>query len=178
MRFKSGLRAAAIATALIPPSGLSLAIAGGFGGGGFGGAAPTAPSFARPTIGVGAYAPGEGPVGAAGWYGGSWNGYAPARGRFWGGGYYGGGGNGGGETIASGGSANVFTYNHYDQRRRDGGFYGGNGVFYGDDGYSRAPLPERPADSFRAGPYDDPHIIYLPTSSRAARVTARRAASK
>ena len=36
MRFKSGLRAVAIAAALIPPSGLSLAIAGGFGGGGFG----------------------------------------------------------------------------------------------------------------------------------------------
>lgn len=177
MRFKSGLRAVAIAAALIPPSGLSLAIAGGFGGGGFGGATPAAPSFARPTIGVGAYAPGEGPVGAAGWRGGSWNGYAPGRGRYWGG-FFGGGGDSGGETVATGGSANVFTYNHYDQRRRDGGFYGGNGVFYGDDGYSRSPRPERPAESSRAGPYDDPHIIYLPTASRAAHVNARREARK
>jgi len=53
-----------------------------------------------------------------------------------------------------------------------------NGVFYGDDGYSRSPRPERPAESSRAGPYDDPHIIYLPTASRAAHVNARREARK
>ena len=89
--------------------------------------------------------PGQGPVGAAGVARRRLERLCAARGRYWGGVYYG-GGNGGGETVATGGSANVFTYNHYDQRRRDGGFYGGDGVFYGDDGYSRSPRPERPAE--------------------------------
>lgn len=159
--------------------------AGGFGGGGGGGmgGAPSTPGY-----GAGAYAPGQGPTGAAGWHGGGRRGFQPVIGPLWGGfgGGYGGGGDGG---VAYGGSANVYTYNHYDYRRRDGGFYGGGGVFYGDDGYSRLYVA-RPSYDDRYiddGYYRRPtgyapvtvyrpsqHIFYLPENkSRAARKGAR-----
>ncbi len=90
------------------------------------------------------------------------------------GGYYGGAGDEDGATTAGGGgSTNVLTYNHYDQRRRDGGFYGGNGVFYGDDGYSRLPREERAHAAPKAGPYDNPYVIYLPEPSQPDRREAR-----
>lgn len=177
MRFKSGLRAAAIAGALVLPPCLAFAQAGG----------PPAPS-ARPGIGIGAYAPGQGPTGAAGWNAGSWRGYTNAYGPFWGGGYYGGGESDGGEIVARGGTANVVTYNHFDNRRRDGGFYGGGGVFYGDDGYSRlnaaspyegaafCRTPTRADDGAGTQERGSAHIIYLPDSNRrAARGGARQA---
>lgn len=49
------------------------------------------------------------------------------------------------------------------------GFYGGNGVFYGDDGYSRQTVFDRTYDSPRSGSYDNPHVIYLPRKSNTAR---------
>ncbi len=49
-------------------------------------------------------------------------------------------------AARDGGSASIYTYNHYDNRRRDGGFYGGGGVFYGDDGYSRLYGQRSPYD--------------------------------
>lgn len=176
MCFKSGFRAIALAGALMP-SGLALAQAGG----GYGGHGGGPPPSALPGIGVGAYAPGQGPTGAAGWNGGSWRGYTNAFGPFWGGGGYYGGGYYGGESgghAAAGGAANNFTYNHFDNRRRDGGFYGGGGVFYGDDGYSRlAPLPadddggrhaKRLADEAAGVERPSPHVIYLPDHNRRA----------
>ncbi len=173
MRSISRLRAVATAVALIIPASVSVAVAGGFGGGHMG-AAPA--PMARPGIGVGAYAPGEGAVGASGWNGGNWRGYTPAFGTFWGGGYSGGGEGGGGEAILRGGSTNVITYNHYDQRRRDGGFYGGNGVFYGDNGYSRLTPPPSPGKCEGADPRADgnPHIIHLSESAYPHRRPARR----
>jgi hypothetical protein len=179
MRFNSGFRAAALAGALMLLPSVApaqVAGAGGFSGGGIGGAP------ALPGIGAGAYAPGQGPVGASGWYGGTWRGYQNVIGPFWGGGF-GGGFGGGGGNYAAGGSANVYNYNHYDNRRRDGGFYGGGGVFYGDDGYSRVYVA-RP--SYDARDYDDgyhrsptgyapvtvyrpsQHIFYLPDNNRRA----------
>ncbi len=184
MCFKSGLRAIALAGAFILPC-ITLARAGdGFGGGhggGHPGGGPPPPS-ALPGVGVGAYAPGQGPTGAAGWNGGSWGGYTNAFNPFWGGGYY--GGESGGYAGASSSAANVFTYNHFDNRRRDGGFYGGGGVFYGDDGYSRltparAPEGEEPqtprrADEMAGVERPSANIIYLPDDDRRA-ARARRA---
>lgn len=172
MRSNSRLRGAAMAFALLIPSGVLPASADGFRGGPGGG--PPPPSVSRPVIGVGAYAPGEGPVGASGWYGGNWHGPQSPVG-VWGGGYYGGGGGDGGETVVRGGGANVTTYNHFDNRRRDGGVYGGAGVFYGDDGYSRAtPAPEPYAGR---DPRENPHIIHLPGApAHAARGKAAREA--
>ncbi|WP_424362356.1 hypothetical protein [Methylocystis parvus] len=191
MRFISGLRAAAIAGALLLPPGAELAQAGGFGGGGGGGGHGGGGGgfgggfgHGRPATGVGAYAPGQGPTGAAG-LGLGTNRHGVLNG-FWGG--YGGGYGGGGDAISAGNSTNVYTYNHYDNRRRDGGFYGGGGVFYPDDGYSRLYTIRRP------GGYDDDypsygptgyapqtvyrpsqHIFYLPGNNRrAARKSARR----
>jgi hypothetical protein len=179
MGFISGLRITAAAAALTLLSGGALAQAvgaGGFGGG-FGGGFRGPPAL--PTYGANAYAPGQGPVGARGWYGGSWRGFQPVIGPLWGGGGWGGGGWGGGDATALGGSSNVYTYNHYDFRRRDGGFYGGGGVFYGDDGYSRLhvsrpaydepPYPEgtptgyAPVTAYRPSQ----HIIYLDESNPA-----------
>ncbi|MGJ0505667.1 MAG: hypothetical protein ACR652_00750 [Methylocystis sp.] len=154
MCIKSGLRAVATAAALLLPAALSPAEAGNFGGG-----AP--PPASLPGIGVGAYAPGQGPVGTSGWNGGNWHGHANAYGTFWGGGYYGGEG-GGGDSVAHGGGAAVYTYNHYDNRRRDGGFYGGGGVFYGDDGYSRLTPAAPAARGSATGVQENPHIIRLP----------------
>ncbi|WP_363348448.1 hypothetical protein [Methylocystis echinoides] len=180
MCFKLGLCALALACALTPP-GLGLAQAGGVGEGGHGGGGPPPPS-ALPGVGPGAYAPGQGPVGAAGWNGGNWRGYTHAA-PFVGGGYY--GGEYGGGYVGGGGSANVFTYNHFDNRRRDGGFYGGGGVFYGDDGYSRL-TPARASEdgdgySFRkiAGEAagverPNPHVIHLPDYRHGMRAGARR----
>ena len=88
MRSNSRLRGAAMAAALLIPSGVLPASADGFRGGPGGG--PPPPPVSRPVIGVGAYAPGEGPVGASGWYGGNWHGPQSPVG-VWGGGYYGGG---------------------------------------------------------------------------------------
>lgn len=184
MRFISGIRPAALAGALALMSGAALAQAAGAGGaGGGGGMGGGAPAY-----GAGAYAPGQGPTGAAGWYGGSWRGYQPVIGPLWGG-YGGYGGGGGGGNVAYGGAANIYTYNHYDNRRRDGGFYGGGGVFYGDDGYSRLYV-SRPSYDDRYvddGYYRRPtgyapvtvyrpsqHIFYLPENkSRAMRKGAR-----
>jgi hypothetical protein len=156
MRFNSGLRTAAVAAALMILSCAEMARAGGPGGGGPGGGGGGGfggghggYGGALPGIGVGAFAPGQGPVGAAGWNGGSWRGRTNAY--FWGGGYGGGYGGAGGGNFALGGSANVYNYNHYDNRRRDGGFYGGGGVFYGDDGYSRVYAARPP----RSDRYDD-----------------------
>ncbi|RTL81424.1 MAG: hypothetical protein EKK29_17755 [Hyphomicrobiales bacterium] len=184
MCFKSGLRAAALAGALMQ-SGLALAqAAGGFGGGHPGGGGPPPPS-ALPGVGAGAYAPGQGPTGAAGWNGGSWRGYTNAFGPFWGGGYSGYGGGDSGGSAGAGVSANILTYNHFDNRRRDGGFYGGGGVFYGDDGYSRltparAPegeesQPHKAADEAAGVERPSANIIYLPVENqRPARGGARR----
>jgi len=185
MRFISGIRATAIAGALLALPGAEVAQAGGFGGGGHGGGGFGGGGFAgRPAVGVGAYAPGQGPTGAAGLGLG-----ANRRGvlnGFWGGGY---GGSGGGEAISSGNSTNVYTYNHYDNRRRDGGFYGGGGAFYPDDGYSRLWTYRRPEaydDPYSYGPSGyapqtvyrpSQHIFYLPGNNRrAARKGARHAA--
>ncbi len=84
----------------------------------------------------------------------------------------------------SSGAANVFTYNHVDNRRRDGGFYGGGGVFYGDDGYSRltparAPEGEEPqthrrADEMAGVERPSANIIYLPDYNRGAALTRRQ----
>jgi hypothetical protein len=181
MRFTTGLRAAAAAgfLALLPGAALAQAAgAGGFGGGGL------------PGIGVGAYGPGQGPVGARGFYGGNFSGYQNVIGPLWGGGW-GGGYGGGGDNYAYGGSANVYNYNHYDNRRNDGGFYGGGGVFYGDDGYSRL-YANRPSDDDRGYGYrphvrtgyapvtvyrPSQHIFYLPDNNRpVARKRARHEA--
>ncbi len=120
------------------------------GGGGFGG-------NGRPGVGVGAYAPGQGPTGAAAWSAGALPGNV--RG-FRGGGRFYGGGSGTGGSVAIGGRANVYNYNYNDRRRNDGGFYGGGGVFYGDNGYSRLP------PVVNSGPSQ--HVIYLPDSASTA----------
>jgi hypothetical protein len=186
MRFISGLRAAAIAGALTLLPGAGLAQGGGFGGGhggggvgGFGG---------RPAVGVGAYAPGQGPTGAAGLgLGANRRGVLNGFG-YWGGGY---GSGGGGDAVSMGNSTNVYTYNHYDNRRRDGGFFGGGGVFYPDDGYSRLYAIRPPGgyeDGYTAyGPTGyaprtvyrpSQHIFYLPDNNRGAtRKSARRDAA-
>lgn len=185
MRFISGVTAAACAGALLLVPAFAFAQAGGgpAGGGGFGGGG------ARPGYGANAYAPGQGPTGAAGWYGGNWNGFTNAFGLLggWGGGYGGGGGAGGG-GVAIGGQTNVTTYNHFDNRRRDGGFYGGGGVFYGDDGYSRLysnkppgedSAPVKGSTGYAPGGVYRPsqHIIYLPDNKgRRARNRARHEA--
>ncbi len=183
MRFTSGFQAAALAgTLLILPLATPAQAAGGGGhggGGGFGGGAPSLPG-----IGPGAYAPGQGPVGAQGWSGGSWNGYQNVIGPLYGGGYggYGGRGGGGGPNFAYGGSANLYNYNDY--RQRDGGFYGGGGVFYGDNGYGRsytyAPAHQGDYDAYGyrtpRGPgygadsvyHPSQHIFYLPDNYRGA----------
>ncbi|WP_442753722.1 hypothetical protein ACNHKD_12015 [Methylocystis sp. JAN1] len=153
MRFISGLRAAAIAGALMLLPGAELAQAGGFGGGHGGGGGGFGGGFrGLPAVGVGAYARGQGPTGAAGLGLGA-NRHGVLNG-FWGGGY---GGGGGGDAVSMGNATSVYTYNHYDNRRRDGGFYGGGGVFYPDDGYSRLYTIRRP------GGYDDDYPTYGPT---------------
>ncbi len=179
MCVNSRLRAIALSSALMSPCLALAQAASGFGGAHPGGG-PPAPS-ALPGVGVGAYAPGQGPTGAAGWNGGSWRGYSNAYGPLWGG-YYGNGGESAGFERTSQ-SANVFTYNHFDNRRRDGGFYGGGGVFYGDDGYSRltparAPQDEEPrtrrwADEADGVERPSAHVIYLPDGNRLA-ARARR----
>ncbi len=167
-----GFRFAVTGAALFVPPALGLAQAGGLGGAGHGGVSGHGAAIhsSRPGIGVGAYAPGQGPTGAASWNGGNWRGYVNAYGPIGAGGYYG-GLSGEGGYYAYGGGAEVLTYNHYDNRRRDGGFYGGGGVFYGDDGYSRINAI-RPHDdgvmgasrAFASEPQyrANPHIIYLP----------------
>jgi hypothetical protein len=155
MRFISGLRAVAIAGALALSPGAELAQAGGFGGGGHGGGGGFGGGFSGhgglPAVGVGAYARGQGPTGAAGLGLGA-NRHGVLNG-YWGGGY----GGGGGDAVSMGNSTSVYTYNHYDNRRRDGGFYGGGGVFYPDDGYSRLYTIRRP------GGYGDDYTTYGPT---------------
>ncbi|WP_457796680.1 hypothetical protein [Methylocystis sp. S23] len=153
MRFNSGLRAAAFAGALALLPGAALAQAGGFGGGhggghGGGGFGGHGGFRGLPAVGVGAYARGQGPTGAAGLGLGA-NRHGVLSG-FWGGGY-------GGDAVSMGNSTNIYTYNHYDNRRRDGGFYGGGGVFYPDDGYSRLYTIRPP------GGYDDGQTTYGPT---------------
>ncbi len=163
--------------------------AGNFGGrfgGGFrghhGGLGPL------PGIGANAYAPGQGPTGAAGWNFGNWRGFTRGPFGYFGGccgGGYGGYGYDGVPVALPGGSpTSVFTYNYYDNRRRDGGFYGGGGVFYGDDGYSRLHTVRPPDDDgypaygptgYAPGAVYRPsqHIFYLQDNNPAA---ARKAA--
>jgi len=179
MRFIAGFRAASLTGAAIMLLSGGDALAQGFGGGGFGGGGfhgGGPPSMAA-GVGVGAYAPGQGPVGARGFWGGGFHGYQPVIG-FWGGygGYGGYGGSDIGESyVPPGGNATVYNYYYHDARRRDGGFYGGGGVFYADDGYSRLNAVRR---SSARGEYDDgapdyalapiyrpaQHIFYLPTN--------------
>jgi hypothetical protein len=196
MRFISGFRAAAIAGAIILLPG---AQAGGFGGGhggGFGGHAFSRGGFdghrgglgPLPGYGANAYAPGQGNTGAAGWNGGNWRGFTRGPFGYFGGGCCGGGYGGEGVAIVPGGSANLFNYTYNDFRRRDGGFYGGGGVFYGDDGYSRLYSIRPPGDYSEPtygptgyAPYSvyrpSQHIFYLPDNNpRAARKAARHAA--
>lgn len=202
MRFISGIAAAAFVGTLMLLPAAAPAQAGGFGGGGhgggigggfggrFGGRFPGHHGGLGPLPGVGAnaYAPGQGPTGAAGWNFGSWHGFT--RGPF---GYFGGccGGYGGYDfdgapiPLSGGAPTNVLTYNHYDNRRRDGGFYGGGGVFYGDDGYSRL-YTIRPPD-YDGYPTSGPtgyapggvyrpsqHIFYLPDNNPPAAKKAAR----
>jgi hypothetical protein len=180
MRIISGLRVVAMLAAMLP-SGLAVAQAHGpvgFGPGGFG----SHPGFGPPRqgIGVNAYAPGQGPVGVAAWNGGAWSGYPKGGAIGWGGGYY--GSAPAGAEVSTGGVANVFTYNHFDNRRRDGGFYGGGGVFYGDDGYSRLPVqPVRDAGCAEEAPTasgpgrsGSPYVIELPVSDDLPPVVKKR----
>jgi hypothetical protein len=111
----------------------------------------------RPGIGVGAYAPGQGPVGAGAFSvgRGAFNQGARFVGRGYRGFYVGGGYPQGGNTAV---------YNNYRttavqvyNQRHDGGFYGGGGVFYGDNGYSRLS----PVTNYTPSQ----HVIYLPDSS-------------
>jgi hypothetical protein len=183
MRIIPGFCATALMTALLSSWPVA---AQGPGPGGFGAGSPPHVDPPRQGIGVDAYAPGQGPVGVAAWNGGNWRG--PVRGGFlpWGGGY----------AVpaapaidfAPGGPA-AFTYNHFDNRRRDGGFYGGGGVFYGDDGYSRLPVPparevacpENAAHGAAAGAgrNGSPHVIELPeTGDEAAPVIPRKPARR
>ncbi len=171
MCVKSGMRIIVCAGALALPAVAPAQAQGvGVGGGGppSGGGGP-APA-ALPGVGVQAYAPGQGPTGAGSWNGGSWNGYTRAYGPFWSG-YYGGGGGAGGGVATGGASALNYNLNYIDNRRRDGGFYGGGGVFYGDDGYSRrepvdnvdtARPPKPAADESLGVVRASTHIIYLP----------------
>ncbi|BDV34429.1 hypothetical protein [Methylocystis iwaonis] len=197
MRFISGFQAAALAGALMLLPGAPLAQGGGFGGGGSGaghggfgaggfGGHRGAPG-PLPGYGANAYAPGQGNTGAAGWNGGNWRGFTRGPFGYFGGGY-GGGYGGDGVAIVPGPSANVFNYNYNDYRRRDGGFYGGGGVFYGDDGYSRLYSIRPPGDYSEPtygptgyAPYSvyrpSQHIFYLPDNNpRGARKAARHAA--
>lgn len=176
MRFIAGFRAASLAGATVMLLAGGGAFAQGFGGGGFhGGGAPTVGAG----VGVGAYGPGQGPVGARGFYGGGFRGYQPVVGFLggWGYGGYGGGYDGGDSYVAPGGNAAVYNYYYHDARRNDGGFYGGGGVFYADDGYSRLHAVRRPAARHHDEYADDApeylpapvyrpsqHIFYLPTN--------------
>ncbi|QGM98805.1 hypothetical protein [Methylocystis parvus] len=176
MRFISGIRAVAVVGALALAPGASLAQAGGgHGGGGGGGFGGGGFGHGLPATGVGAYARGQGPTGAAGLGLGA-NRHGVLNG-FWGG--YGGGG--GGDAISQDNQTNVYTYNHFDNRRRDGGFYGGGGVFYPDDGYSRLYTIRPPGGYEDAAPVYGPtgyapqtvyrpsqHIFYLPDNNRRA----------
>lgn len=198
MRFIAGFRASALAGSMLGAafavsafSSSAQAQALGFGGG---------PAFSGPVagVGVGAYGgtgvPTSGPTGPSAFFGGGREPFAPVIGFLgggWGGGYgggYGGYGGGSGEPGVNTSISN-YNYTYNDYRRRDGGHYGGGGVFYADDGYSRM-YANRPSD----GGYDDygyrpaartgyasvthyrpaQHIFYLPTTThRAARKRVR-----
>lgn len=174
MRFVTRLEAAALAA-----SALTLLVAGGAQAQsmGFGGHAGGLQG-----IGVGAFqtqggVPVAGPTGTRGFWGGNFSGRQKAFGFFggWGGGY---GYGGGAPSSAPGGGATVNNYvmPQPEPRRYDGGFYGGAGVFYPDDGYSRDNAVRRPSAGYRGGyggapdyipaPVYPPaqHIIYLSTT--------------
>lgn len=182
MRFIAGFRATAVAATALSAV---MAVAGF--------ASNAAAQVAG--VGVGAYGggmgvPTSGPTGPSAFYGGGNPPYAPVIGFLggggWGGGYGGYGGGSGAPTVNSSVSNYNYTYNDY--RRRDGGFYGGGGVFYADDGYSRmyADRPSYGGDDYGYRPaartgyapviYYRPaqHIFYLPTTThRVARKRAR-----
>jgi len=177
MRFIAGFRAVRLVGAAIVSLAGGGALAQGVGAGVF-------QSGPLPGIGVGAYGPGQGPVGARGFYGGGFKGYQPVIGFLGGYGYGGYGAYDGGDSyVPPGGNATVYNYYYHDARRRDGGFYGGGGVFYADDGYSRLNAVRRPATrSYDEYADDAPdyvpapvyrpsqHIFYLPTNyNRGAR---------
>lgn len=161
----------------------------------------TASAQGVPAIGVNAYptlgggAPIAGPVGARGFNGGSFAGNQPVLGFLggWGGwgpyGYNDGYGDG---YIAPGGNAAVYNYYFHDKHRREG-FYGGGGVFYADDGYSRIFVhqPRRRGyndyDDGAAGTGYAPvvgdyrpmqHIIYLNPALETPRNAVRKPAKK
>jgi hypothetical protein len=112
-----------------------------------------------PAIGVGAFARGQGPVGANGFSIGRETSNQGFRfvGRGYGRGYprfYAGAVApqvGGAAVYNNARNTAVAVYN----QRRDGGFYGGGGVFYGDNGYSRLPPP---INNYTPSQ----HVIYLP----------------
>lgn len=165
MRFISGVAGAVVLVAIC-----ANAQAGGFGG--FGGA-PQA-------IGAGAFAPGQGPVGSRGFVGGNFPGHQNVVG-LWGYGGYGGGyggGAGGDNYVVPGGNTTVNSYYHYDARPRDGGFYGGGGVFYGDNGYSRVYYNRPPSYGGDYCPPSDEyrpaqHVYYIGPVHRPSRHRAR-----
>ncbi len=152
MRFIAGLGVAATAGLLLTAPALAGGHGGGFGGGfGGGGSGFGVP----PQVGVGVFGQGSGLVGVQGFNGRN------RHGNFMGiyGGGYGGGYSSGGDgyVVPGGNNASVSTYLHYDARPRDGGFYGGGGVFYGDNGYSRV-YSTRPG----GGDYCPPETVYRP----------------
>ena len=142
MRFVTGLIAAAASGVLVLATAETFAqgrVAGGGsgGGGGHGGGHGGFAGPAQQVIGPGAFGPGQGPVGARGFFGGGFQRHQPVIGPLGGGGGYYGGYDGADGYVAPGGNAAVYNFNYQDYRRNDGGFYGGGGVFYADDGYSR-----------------------------------------
>jgi len=120
MRFISGLSALALAGLVF---GCADAAAG--------------PRAAQtPLIGVGSFTRGNGPVGVQAWGVDHPRRQGPGLFNNYGGGY-GGGVGGDGVVVHGAPNSNVNTNTIVNVNPYGGGFYGGNGVFYGDDGYSR-----------------------------------------